>query len=232
MIDNIIIRNFKKKDQKQIAMLHQETFQRTFDGLKEDYQSYVQENLEQVLEKGNLVIAEHEKKVVGFASYLRLGDNHDDREILEKWLLWINQPFTENEDHNFEKIQKQREILSYEFKKTLHERQQQIGCGEVIAQLYDNSLTQNKITITDNDFYFSDLAVAKKYHRQGIGTQLVQERIKIAREKDASLILVHCLIRGDGAKLYTQQSLGFLPIIEGSPIFDNGAGIRVYGKRL
>ncbi|MDP3733593.1 MAG: GNAT family N-acetyltransferase [Nanoarchaeota archaeon] len=224
MINDIIIRHFKKKDKKQIAAIHREAFRHALG--EENYQTYFKEDLDRVLEDGNLVIAEHEKRVVGFAEYIRLGDSQYERETLEKWLGWVNQPHFAN--YSTEALA----IHRAEFEKAFQEQRKQLGHGDVVAIVHENSLTQNLITITDNDFYFKELAVTEKYRRQGIGTKLVTERINIAREKEASLILVNCLIGGDGAKVYNQHKLGFLPIIEGSPVFDNGAGIRVYGKKL
>ena len=102
--------------------------------------------------------------------------------------------------------------------------------GEVVMTFFDNEFTQGTFEPTKNDVYLSGLFVDEEYRGRGIGTDLVNEQIKLARERNASAIYVTCVESSPVTKIF--KNLAFLPLLRLGPSYANGSAALEMGMRL
>ncbi len=101
--------------------------------------------------------------------------------------------------------------------------------GDISARYYSNELTNNP-RINDSDFLMVAMAVHPDYQGRGIGTQLIKQRLTMAKEQGAAQAFVDCWENGGSKKLY--ENAGFKPILYTKPAFPDGSGEFFMGKSL
>ena len=99
-----------------------------------------------------------------------------------------------------------------------------------MIDFFDNEFTNGKFLPTSKDVYFDSLFVDETYQGRGIGTVLVKEQIRLARELGAPTIYVSCVESSPVVNIF--KKLHFLPLLRTGPSYANGSAALEMGIRL
>jgi len=97
-------------------------------------------------------------------------------------------------------------------------------------EFFENEFTNDEVKLSPNDIGFGDLIVDQKYRRRGIGTALVHERIRLARERQASAVYTTIWESSPSRLIY--QKLPFLPLLRTGPCYADGSAALDVVMRL
>lgn len=213
MREKIIICDYEPKYREQFLSLHRETV------LPVDTAShYEQSQVEERLRSLRTVVAVKAQELLGFCiggqieKHSLYADGTSYRDSLQRMLDWA---------HTSE-LRSQLEAL-------MNEKQEDVG-GKVVVHFYDNDFLRGMQEVRDSDYALTDLAVFPKYRRRGVGTALLRREIDLAKESGAAVILGECWQGGRVARL--MRRLGFCPIIEVGPMYDDGNAAKYVGRVL
>ena len=172
------------------------------------------------IKKGKVLVAVEETRILGFAGLdrvsnipLSLVDGSSFEEILNRELSYARRP------------ELRHSLLTY-----LEHRKRSIGRGEIDIETYDNELVQSTFSVNLDDVYCQGLAVIPELQQNGVGTALVMERERFARNLGASALYVHCCCSGLSPR--THYKLDFLPILKMGPEYEDGSASLLFGKKL
>ncbi|MBI2662162.1 GNAT family N-acetyltransferase [Candidatus Woesearchaeota archaeon] len=201
----LLIRNVRENDRGEINSLYDYCF-------REGYDTKELEEVRKELDTQRIIVAEFDSRVVGFGSYIPLARSSSLYRDVEN-VLWHARS-------------KGKDFLENYFRK----QQQRIGKGNVVVEFYDTLFTQQEIKVEENDFYLACLAINPQFRRRGIGEIITRTRIRRAQEEGAGRIYVDCYGNSRVSELYIK--LGFQPIINVGPVYNDGASLCSMGLLL
>ena len=192
--------------QKEVFALYQRAFLTALgeEGLAKRLTTFQKE-----LEDGRVLIANLEKRIVGFAAYDFVSENNSIKNQLA-----------------FARDRECEESL----RQYLKGNKEKYG-GEIIIEYFDNEVTNSENNVfCDEDMLITSVYTIPDFRRQRIAKALTTQEIKIAKNNGSKRIFVNCYQGSEASKLY--EKLGFLPIIKTGPNFFDGSSLTLMGKNI
>lgn len=201
----------ESRHEEQIRQMHRSTFE-PIDGQHYDPNKAIEE-----IESSTILVAENAGRVLGYGSCCRLSDAPDvapGSSALHNW----------NKCLSWAKSLDEERVLQF-----LHSRSDAVG-GPVVYRRYDNAVLRQTSQIMPQDYEFRNSAVLPDHRGQGIGKELVRQRIEIAIQDGATAIFASCWMGGSSWRVL--QKNGFQPMRLWGPSYYDGHAAKAMCRRL
>jgi len=208
VIEQVVIEEVQENDWSDIGWLY-------FNGFSNIFGDKTVQNYNHSRRQNHLV-ARIGQCVVGFGSYC---SGSDDLDLSMRSFSELKAVHDRDQDKLYASLQHYVDAIIYD--------------GEVSVELYDPEVTKSlsnrylaEIILGGQDFYLTNLVVSPQFQRRGIGKQLAEERIKIAKKSGSKIAYVSCIEGRHSLSIY--RRLGFSPVIRLKPGYPDGsAAVRL-----
>ncbi len=204
----IIIRPYQDTDKVQVMPLYRSCF-KEYDG---PYFEEKEGKFSALLSPHNTVVAAEGDIIVGLGTYATIAEDQM-KEQIETTLYWARR-----------KSDRDDALLDY-----CKDVQTEFG-GEIVIDFFDNEFTNGTFPLHDDDVYIDNLCVDQRYRRRGIGSKIIEERIRRSRQQGATMAYVACAESSPSVTIF--RKLSFLPLLRLGPSYANGSAALEMAMRL
>ncbi|MBL4694813.1 GNAT family N-acetyltransferase [Candidatus Gracilibacteria bacterium] len=204
--------NLSERHEEQILALYKENFKILYGEV------YDPEKVKREIQTYQVVVAEQAGRVLGFgvSTDLASGIGYpgvSELTAMRRSLMWAKG--TTEKKAKF---------------KTFYEQKAKKQGGKAVTRHYNNKFLRETTEVHPEDFYFSAVAVDKKFQNMGIATEITRRRIEIARQSGATAIFADTRIKSASKHIF--QKFRFSLMLLRGPTGDNNEASLLMGKRL